>query len=184
MKRSPRPVIALLALATAAVATWEGRSSGFSSLPRAVSIDGNRFGVDREGGDDLSLIRRELRRMGCEPPREDWVETSRGPILSGAFREMPPAAPDRPCPLPKELRTNHVMRVDRDGARIDIAFGTVCPPGPSFRTRVCSAGWECRPAGAGRDHAYVVTKTREKESEFVLLEEKDGTFFYLRRVEE
>ena len=104
------------------------------------------------------------------PAFEGRLKESRSPVL-GAPR------------LPAGLTAEHTLRMDgEEGMPVDLVFGTLGAPGPSFRSRLLSSGWKSVSTGKDPGGTHVLQIRRGKETAIVCLDEADGTFLLLREV--
>lgn len=103
------------------------------------------------------------------------------PLFSGSLREAVGAASVKPVPLPPGLRAEHALRAESDSGFVDLAFGSMDTRGPQIRRRMSSSGWEC--IAPSPEQAAVAIFHKGKEVTIVLLEEKEGKFLLIRRLE-
>jgi hypothetical protein len=158
---------------------WE-----YPSGTKAFAIDGKRFTVTGESGDDLSLIRRELARRGIHVDLPHDGRDNPPPALSflrSALREEG-EAPGKGPPLPGRLRGEHSLKMETDDGPIDLVIGSMEGSGRSLRNRLRASGWTLYGEGSEKGAIGLATMTRGKETHIVFLEEEGG-FLFVRRVE-
>ena len=156
MKRIAAVAGALLLSAFFAIPASPDRRSARISTTKSFAIDGRRFTVEKPSNDPHSIRGEELR------------ETSGGKKID-------------PSGIPHGLRADKSIRLETESGAVDIAFGDMESKGSQIRRRMSAAGWKCiePPGGWGA----VATMKNGKETTIVLLEEKEGKFLVLRRVE-
>lgn len=173
---------AIPVLVLAALPAFSGHGRKPISSTKGFIIDGRRFLVEESAGDDLSLLRRELTRQGLNVSLPGGPSATH-PCFSDALREdieniRPPA-----LSLPPGFRPERTMRLETGTGAIDLSFGRIDIPGRMVRDRLSSSGWECV-AGDGIPSAYsVATREKGRETAIVFLEEKEGKFLLVRRLE-
>jgi len=169
----------LLVLFLVLPALPDPRRTSISST-RSFTIDGKTFLREKSAGDDLSLIRGELLRQGLNVPPLGNARPAY-PLFSDSLREAVGAASVKPVPLPPGLRAEHALRAESDSGFVDLAFGSMDTRGPQIRHRMSSSGWEC--IAPSPEQAAVAIFHKGKEATIVLLEEKEGKFLLIRRME-
>jgi hypothetical protein len=176
-------VAATLFVALCLVGSGDARRKEISST-RHVVIDGRSFVSDESAPDAGSLLKRELGRLGVGLPNGFPLPeeaTPSHPALEGRLKESRPRILE-PFRLPAGLTAEHTLRMEGDGAPVDLVFGTLDAPGPSIRSRLLSSGWESLPDGNGSGGIRVLRSGRGKESRIVCLDEAEGTFLLFREV--
>jgi hypothetical protein len=165
------------------VGTGNARRSGIFPTRRVV-IDGRSFVSDEASADAGSLLGRELDRLGVVLPDGFTLPkepTPPHPALGGRLKESRPRILE-PFRLPAGLTAEHILRMEGDGAPVDLVFGTLDVPGPSIRSRLLSTGWESLPDGNGSGGIRVLRSARGKENCIVCLDEAEGSFLLFREV--
>jgi hypothetical protein len=169
----------LLVLFLVLPALPDQRRTSISST-RSFTIDGKKFLREKTAGDDLSLIRGELLRHGMNvPPLGDARPAN--PLFSDSLREAAGATSVKTVPLPPGLRAEHALKAESDSGVVDLAFGSMDTRGTQIRHRMSSSGWECIAPSPGQAALAIFHKGRE--ATIVLLEEKEGKFLLIRRLE-
>ena len=154
------------------------------SSTRRVVIDGRSFVSDGSSPPAGSLLKRELGRLGVGLPDGFTVpeeSIASHPALEGRLRESRPRILE-PFRLPAGLTAEHTLRMEGEGAPVDLVFGTQGIPGPSIRSRLLSSGWESVPTGNGSAGLHVLQFGRGKETCIVCLDDAEGTFLLFREV--
>ncbi len=175
--------LACLALLAAAVPALPSRRQ--TPFPRAKSyvVDGRRYVLERSSGGDLDLLRREVKRLGVDAPLLG-VSSPPSSVFRDAVAEEAAGGNIAPFPLPPVFRPEKVMRTVSESGVIDLAFGSFDRKGPSLLEHLRAARWECLPAViAGGGVSAAATLAKGKEAYLVFLEEKEGRFLVLRRLE-
>lgn len=154
------------------------------SSTRRVVIDGRSFASDEsspDGGFDLKV---ELGRLGVGIP-DGFVLPEESypphPALERRLKESR-SGTHEPVRLPEGLSAEHTLRLEGDGAPIDLVFGTLGTRGPSIRSRMLSGGWESVSDGSGSGGIHVLRTVRGKETGIVCLDDSEGTFLLVREV--
>jgi hypothetical protein len=159
------------------------RRKEISSTSRVV-IDGRSFVSDESSPDEGSPLKREIGRLGVRLPDGFTLpeeSSSSHPALEGRLKESRPrfiAAPR----LPAGLSAEHTLRMEGEGAPVDLVFGKMDTPGSSIRSRLLSSGWESVSAGDDPGVAHVLQIRRGKETAVACLDEAEGTFLLFREV--
>ena len=154
------------------------------SSTRRVVIDGRSFVSDVSSPDDRSLLKRELGRLGVRlPDGFNLPEESdpSHPALEGRLKDSRPRAIEAPR-LPAGLTAEHTLRMEGEGAPVDLVFGTLGAPGPSIRSRLLSSGWQSASTGKDPGGTHVLQISHGKETGIVCLDEAEGTFLLFREV--
>ena len=154
------------------------------SSTRRFLIDGRSFASDESPFGAGSPLKRELCRLGVGVPDGFALpEESHPPhpALEGRLKESRPQVPE-PLRLPAGLNVEHTLRMEGEGAPVDLVFGTLGARGPSIRSRLLSSGWESVSDGGGPGGMCVLRFVRGKEAGIVCLDDSDGTFLLVREV--
>jgi len=165
------------------VRSGDARRKELSSTRRVV-IDGRAYVSDESSPDAGSLLGRELGRLGVGLPDGFTLPEESNPPHP-AFEARLKESRSRPLEafrLPAGLTAEHTLRMEGEGAPVDLVFGTISTPGPSIRSRLLSAGWESVPAGDGSGGIHVLQFGRGKESSIVCLDDAESTFLLFREV--
>lgn len=155
------------------------------SSTRRVVIDGRSFVTDDSSPDDGSLAKRELDRLGVRPPdgftiAEDTPPSH--PAFSGRLKDST-RSPDVEDPrLPAGWTAEHTLRMEGDGAPVDLVFGKTGSPGPSVHSRLLSCGWKSLSSEKDPGGTRVLQFLHGKETVIVCLDEAEGTFLLFREV--
>ena len=182
-------IIAGLAVAAALLASFclarsgDARRKELSSTRRVV-IDGRAFVSDESSPDDGSLLERELSRLGVVLPDGFILPEASNPphpAFEGRLKESR-QRPLEAFRLPAGLTAEHTLRMEGEGAPVDLVFGTISVSGPSIRTRLLSAGWETVSAGDASGGVHVLQFDRGKETFVVCLDDAESAFLLLREV--
>jgi hypothetical protein len=157
---------------------------GISSTSRVV-IDGRSFVSDESSSNDVSLLKRELGRLGVRLPDgfhlpEEWGASH--PAFSGRLKDSPLQVPSETPRLPAGLTADHTLRMAGEEMPVDLVFGTLGTPGPSIRSRMLSSGWKSVSTGKDSGRTHVLQITHGKETSIVCLDEADGTFLLFREM--
>jgi hypothetical protein len=176
-------VAASLFVSIGLVGSGDARRKEISSTRRAV-IDGRSFVSDESSPDAGSLLKRELGRLGVGVPDgftlpEESIPSH--PALDGRLMESRPTILE-PFRLPPGLTAEHTLRLEGEGAPVDLVFGTLGAPGSSIRSRLLSSGWKSVPTGNGSGGMHVLQFGRGKETCIVCLDDADGTFLLFREM--
>jgi hypothetical protein len=166
------------------VGSGNARRKEISSTSRVV-IDGRSFVSDPSSPDDDSLLKRELDRLGVRlpdgfnPPEESGPSH---PAFSGRLKDSPLRTPIETPRLPAGVTPEHTLRMEGEGAPVDLVFGSLGTPGPSTRSRLLSSGWKSVTTGKDSGGTHVLQITHGKETAIVCLDEADGTFLLFREM--
>ncbi len=173
---------AIPVLVLAALPAFSGHDRKPISSTKGFIIDGRRFLVEESASDDLSILHRELRRQGLNVSLTGEPSATH-PFFFDALREdmeniSPPA-----LSLPPGFRSERTMRLETGNGVIDLSFGQVDVPGRMARDRLSSSGWECVAEDDIPSANSVATREKGRETAIVFLEEKEGKFLLVRRLE-
>ena len=176
-------VAATLFVSLCLVESGNARRKEISSTRRVV-IDGRSFVSDESSPPAGSLLKRELGRLGVRLPDGFNLPEESGPshpALEGRLRESRPRTLE-PFRLPTGLTAEHTLRMEGEGAPVDLVFGTQGIPGPSIRSRLVSSGWKSVSTGMDHEGTHVLQITHGKETSIVCLDEAEGRFLLFREV--
>jgi len=154
------------------------------SSTRRFFIDGRSFVSDESSPGTGSLLARELGRLGVGLPDGFTLPEESNPshpALEGQMKESGPRFL-KPFPLPAGWTAEHTLRMEGEGAPVDLVFGTLGTPGPSTRSRLLSSGWESVLTRDGIGGTHVLRFGRGKETNIVCLDDAEGTFLLFREV--
>ncbi|MBI5577314.1 MAG: hypothetical protein HY896_13260 [Deltaproteobacteria bacterium] len=171
--------IAIPALLLALPASTAVRRAALSAV-KSFSIDGKRFLPDRQSHDCVSHIRNELKRQGLDVP-DLGIATPTNRIFEEGLREAPVAFSTRKPSIPHGLRMEHILETETGTGRVELAFGSLESRGPEIRRRLSDSGWRCMEPVPGK--TSVAVKNDRREAAIVLLDEKEGKFLQIRRME-
>jgi hypothetical protein len=173
---------AILLPLLAALPAFSGHGRKPLSSTKGFIIDGKRFLVEESAGDDLSLLGRELTRQGLNVHLPGKPSATH-PFFADALREdvgniLPPA-----MSLPPGFRPERTLRLESVTGPIDLAFGEIDVSGRTARNRLSASGWECVARDDIPSATSVATQKKGRETAIVFLEEKEGKFLLVRRLE-
>jgi hypothetical protein len=156
-----------------------------TSSTRRIFIDGKSFVSDESSPDDGSILKRELGRLGVHLPDgfdlpEETVPSH--PVFSGRLKDSNPAAVTTAHRLPAGLTPEHTLRMEGEGAPLDLVFGKLGTPGSSIRSRLISSGWISLSTEKDPGGTRVLQFAHGKEAATVFLDEAEGTFLLFRQV--
>lgn len=126
-----------------------------------VSIDGRTFRSDDFLGEEAMLVRRELEKLDAS-----IIEPSAG-------------LPD----IPKGLTAEHSLRMSGGGRTVEMAFGKTETGAAGMASRLANGGWTPVSSEGNARFPRMLQKVRGKEVTVVCLDEKEGGFLLIRRVE-
>ena len=177
-------VTASLFVSLCLVGSGNTRGKEISSTRRVV-IDGRSFVPDASSPNDGSLLERELGRLGVRLPDgfDLPVEaTSSHPVFLERLKDSN-RPPDFEAPrLPAGLTAEHTLRMEGEGAPVDLVFGKLGTPGSSIRSRLLSSGWTSLSTEKDPGGTRVLQFADGKETVIVFLDETEGTFLLFRHV--
>jgi len=151
---------------------------------RRVVIDGRSFVSDESSPAHGSLLERELGRLGVGLPDGFPLpqETdSAHPAFEGRLRESRSRVLESPR-LPAGLTEEHTVRMEGEGAPVELVFGKMGSPGPSVRSLLLSSGWESLSTEKDPGGTRVLQFSHGKETVIACLDEAEGTFLLFREV--
>lgn len=156
-----------------------------SSSTRRVIVDGRSFVSDETSPNGVSILKKELGRLGVRLPDgfelpEESVPSH--PVFCGRVKDSPRPQPLDVPRLPSGLTADHTLRMEGEGKPVDLVFGKMDSRGPSIRSRLLSSGWETVSTGEDPRLAHVLQMTRGKETTIVCLDEAEGAFLLFREV--
>ncbi len=157
-----------------------------ASLPIGVTIDGMSFFADESADGDATLLRRELARLGVQPP--DAIEIPAGsrnphPAFSAKLAGSPEQRRVDPPDVPSELKAEHTVRKDEGDRTVELVIGRMEHTGDSIRSRLAAKGWTPVSTGGGARLPRMLESTRGKETAVVFLDETEGTFLIVRKLD-
>jgi hypothetical protein len=177
-------VAASLFLSLCLVGSGNARRKEISSTRRVV-IDGRSLVPEESTPDDGSLLKRELDRLGVRlPDGFDLPEETAPshPVFMGRLKDSNRPPTIEPPGLPAGLTAEHTLRMEGEGAPVDLVFGKLGTPGSSIRSRLLSSGWKSLSTEKDPGGARVLQSTHGKETLIVFLDEAEGTFLLFRQV--
>jgi hypothetical protein len=152
-----------------------------------VSIDGMSFAADESLSNDSTLLRRELEKLGLRPPEPFDIPEGTGdrnPVFSeklvGSLKPRTAGAPK----VPRGLTTDHSLRMSGDSGTVEIVTGKLEPGGGgAISARLAADGWA--PVSMERNPriSRMLRKAQGKETTVVCLDETEGSFLLLRKLE-
>ena len=154
------------------------------SSTRRVVIDGRALVSDESSPGDGSLLKKELGRLGVRLPDgftlPQAMESSH-PAFEGRLMEARSRNLETP-PLPAGLIEEHALRMEGEGAPVELVFGKMSSPGPSVRSRLISSGWVSLSTEKALGGTRVLQFPHGKETVIACLDEAEGTFLLFREV--
>jgi len=176
-------VAATLFISFFLAASGNARRKEISSTSRVV-IDGRSFASDESSSDEGSLLKRELGRLGVRLPEGFNLPEDPGPTHPAFSRRLIDSRPRvlETHRLPAGLTAEHTLRMEGEGAPVDLVFGKLGTPGASVRSRLLSSGWDSVATGKDPGGTQVLRITSGKETAIVCLDETEGTFLLFRKV--
>jgi hypothetical protein len=154
------------------------------SSTRRVVIDRRSFVSDESSPEDSSLLKRELEKLGVRLPDGFTLPRETGiphPAFAGRLRESRPRASEAPR-LPAGLTEEQTLRMEGEGAPVELVFGKIGTPGPSVRSRLLSSGWISLSGEKDPGGTRVLQFPHGKETVIACLDEAEGTFLLFREV--
>jgi hypothetical protein len=155
------------------------------SSTRRVIIDRRSFVSEESSTDGGSQLKKELGRMGVRLPDgftlPQETEDSH-PSFEGRVRESRPRVLEAPRRLPAGLTEEHTLRMEGEGAPVELVFGKMGSPGASVRSRLLSSGWESLSSEKDPGGMRVLQFLHGKEAVIACLDEAEGTFLLFREV--
>ena len=103
------------------------------------------------------------------------------PAFEGRLRESRSRALESPR-LPAGLTEEHTVRMEGEGAPVELVFGKMGSPGPAVRSRLLSSGWESLSTEKDPGGTRVLQFPHGKETVIACLDEAEGTFLLFREV--
>ncbi len=169
-----------------AATSGDARKSGFSH-PTEVSIDGRSFVAEESFSSDSTLLRRELEKLGFRPSETfDIPEDPRtrasvfSEKLVGAVEPRPVVAPK----VPRGLTTDHAIRMSGDGRTVEIVTGRLeSGRAAAVSARLAAEGWAAVSMERNPRMSRMLRKAQGKETTVVCLDETEGSFLLLRKLE-
>jgi hypothetical protein len=161
---------------------WPEKSRPVFSSTRSFTIDGKKYRVENSPGNDFSLIRKELLRQGIDPPLPD-VRQEGTPFVNDAAREVSGSTSNPSVPLPHGLHAEHFLQMESETGPVALVLGTMVDASSQIRRQLSALRWECVESGSGPAPVVVATMRKGRETFIVLLEEKEGKFLLVRRME-
>ena len=176
--------VVVLFLPIVSAGTGDARKEEVSSATE-VSIDGKSFLVDESLSGDSTLLSRELAKRGVRPPESFEIPGVTRPRNSVFSKGLVESA--KPCsiqlPVPRGLTAEHTIRMTGADQSVDIATGKLGSEGPSVSSRLAAEGWAPVSTGGNSRLSKMFQKIQGKEIAVVCLDEKEGAFLLLRKLE-
>ena len=173
---------AILLPLLAALPAFSGHGRKPLSSTKGFIIDGKRFLVEESAGNDLSLLSRELTRQGLNVVLPGKPSATH-PFFDDALREDVGNIPPPAMSLPPGFHPERTLRLESGTGPIDLAFGEIDVSGRTARNRLSASGWECVARDDIPPATSVATQKKGRETAIVFLEEKEGKFLLVRRLE-
>lgn len=130
-----------------------------------------------------SLIREELSRHGFDITRIPPETLDSGDEVSDPLADIPAKKRLRPVAIPSCLRAESSLSMNSGSGFIDISCGKVTTAGSSARKEIHAEGWTFV-GMEGHDGPFSLATIRKgRESSFVFLEEKEGNYLFVRRLD-
>jgi hypothetical protein len=172
----------IVASAGAAVPALSLTVAPLFSSTRGFSLDGERYVLERSGEGDFSLVRRELARSGIRvPPFEADIPPH--PALAFALRREGRETVRWRNRLPAGFEIRHSLVLHSPEGPVGISFGASAQRYDASRRRLAANGWTCDELEGGGKRRCLATRSSGKESTLVFLEEEEGRFLAVRRLE-
>jgi len=173
---------AILLTVLAVLPAFSGHSRKPVSSTKGFIIDGKRFLVEESAGNELAVLSRELARHGINVPLSGETSASH-PFFADALREVADTISPPALSLPKGFRPERTMRLETGTGAIDISFGRIEVSGRMAQDRLSASGWECVARDGIPSATSIATQKKGRETAIVFLEEKEGKFLLVRRLE-
>lgn len=187
MKRALLPglaIAAVLLLSFFLAGSVNARRNDLSSTRRVV-IDERAFVSDESAGDERSLLKKELWRLGVRLPGEIVLPEApvpEHPAFSGRLERSTGDGSIEAPRLPAGLTAEHTLRMEGEGKPVTLVLGRMGTRGSSIRARLLSTGWKSVSTAEGPGAARVLRITHGKETTLVCLDEAEGSFLLFREV--
>lgn len=155
------------------------------SSTRRVIVDGRSFVSDESSPEGVSLLKKELGKLGVRLPdgfELPEVSVPSHPVFRGRLKDSPGSRPVDAPRLPAGMTADHTLRMEGEGKPVDLVFGRMGSRGPSIRSHLLSSGWETVSTFDGPRLVQVLQFTRGKETRIVCLDEAEGAFLLFREV--
>jgi hypothetical protein len=143
-----RRISAGLALAASLIVSLCLAESGSArrkevSSTRRVVIDGRSYVSDESSMRDGSPLEREFGRLGIRLPcgftlPQETIPSH--PAFENRLKESRPRDLEAPR-LPAGWTAEHTLRMEGEGAPVELVFGNMGSRGPTARSRMLSSGW-------------------------------------------
>ena len=177
-------VAASLLLSLCVAASGNALRKGTCATRRVV-IDGRAFVPDESAPYGNSLLQRDLLGSGVRLPDGLGLPAATNPshpAFSGRLKDSrrPPAR--EVLQLPAGWTAEHTLRMEGEGASVDLVFGRVGTPGPAVRSRLLSSGWKSLSSVEDPGGVHVLQSPDGKETAIACLDEAEGTFLLFREV--
>jgi hypothetical protein len=176
--------VVVLFLSIVSAGSGDARKKGVSPTTE-VSIDDKSFLVDESLTSDSTLLTRELAKRGVRPPESfviPGVPRPRIPVFSkGLVESANPRSIQ--LPIPRGLTAEHTLRMSGDDQSVDIATGKLGSEGTSVSSRLAAEGWTPVSMEGNTRLPKMFQKIQGKEIAVVCLDEKEGSFLLLRKLE-
>jgi hypothetical protein len=173
----------VLVVSFLAIEAGDARRSGSGSA--SVSIDGKSF-IQPGSNDDTSALRRELAKFGVAVPDDIRIFDGSGPS-NPLFSEKLVAAEvpsrEKEPRVPEGLKVDHTLRMKGDDGTVELVLGRTGSGNDSAAPRLEADRWSPAQTGGARNLPKILRRDQGKESAIVFLDETQGSFLLLRRLE-
>ena len=129
------------------------------------------------------LIREELFRHGFDITRIPPGTLDAGDEVTDSLSDFPAKIRLRPILLPSCFRAENDLSMESGAGFIDISSGKVTKAGSSARKEILAEGWTLAGMEEHERPFSLATIRRGRETSFVFLEEKEGNYLLVRRLE-
>jgi len=184
-----RKIPAGLAVAASLLVSLCLAGSGYArrkdvSSTRRVVIDGCSFVSEESSTHGDSRLEREIGRLGVRLP--DGFTLPRKKIPSHpAFESRLKESRLRVLEalrLPAGWTAEHTLRMEGEGAPIELVFGNMGSRGPAARSRMVSSGWKSLTTEKDPGGTRLLQFAHGKETVIACLDEAEGTFLLFREM--
>jgi hypothetical protein len=172
----------LLVIFFASLPAISGYNPRSLSYTKSFLIDGKRFLIEKSAGNDLALIRRELMRQGINIPL-DGSTSPPHPFLADCARDVSGNASITNIPLPFGYHVKHGLRLESSHGPVGILFGDVDISGKRARNMLNESGWECVTNYDTQHAMTMATRKTKRETQIVFMDETEGAFLLVRRMD-
>jgi hypothetical protein len=177
------PVAVSLLVSLCLVGSGYARRKEISSTRRVV-IDGRSFVSEDSSTNDGSQLKRDLGRLGVRLPDGFTLfqeKVSSHPAFESRLKESRSEVLVDPR-IPAGWSAEHTLRMEGEGAPLELVFGNTGSRGPSARSRLLSSGWKSLSSEKDPGEMRLLQFVHGKETVIACLDEAEGTFLLFREV--